>query len=200
MYSTQFIDQLPTFVAEPVCPICRQPIQRLREDPRGVEIPFCCGVYWIPRWKFLNGHLQFHLTYYAPILPGDGNIIHENEIPFETTAPESNDNSDDNSDDTSEQTALPPAARIEAFLIAVNTEHTARTAEIRHACELSASSFKWGMDQLFNEAKVEKIGHGIWRLMPSSSQNSEQNSAEASHTGMPKQVGQDVSDDFRDEE
>lgn len=174
MYNALFIERLQTFVVEPACPICRQPIQRLREDPRGVEIPHCCGVYWIPRWKFVNGHLQFHLTYYAPFLPGDGNIRHENEIPFENTAPEAIDNSDDNS----EQTALTPAARIEAFLIAVNAEHTARTAEIRHACDLSASSFKWGMDQLFSQAKVEKIGHGIWRFMPSSPQNSEENSEE----------------------
>ena len=169
MHSNSFVSRFQTFVAEPVCPMCRQPITRIREDPRGVEMPHCCGVYWIPQWKFLNGPLQFHLMYYAPSgLPGEGSIIHEREIQSELSTPESVENSVENSVEVSDpDTTLTAAARIEAYLIAVNDEQTARTAEIRKACDLSASSFKWGMDQLLSEAKVEKIGHGLWQLVAS---------------------------------
>ena len=70
-----------TFVAEVSCPKCQHPIMRIREDPRGVELPHCCDLYWVPKWKVVGGKLQFHLTYYRPEgMAHEKNLIHENEI------------------------------------------------------------------------------------------------------------------------
>lgn len=80
---TRRLSHLPTFVAELSCPMCQEPftMAKVHPDPRGVEMPYCCGVYWVPRWKFVNGHLQVHLTFYFPDgMPHESNIIHENEI------------------------------------------------------------------------------------------------------------------------
>ena len=70
-----------TFVADVSCPKCQHPITSVRADPRGVELPYCCHLYWVPRWKIVNGKLQFHLHYYQPEgMAYEKNIIHENEI------------------------------------------------------------------------------------------------------------------------
>lgn len=70
-----------TFVAEVSCPKCQHPLTSVRADPRGIDLPHCCGFYWVPRWKIVGGKLQFHLTYYRPEgMAYEKNIIHENEI------------------------------------------------------------------------------------------------------------------------
>ena len=81
MHSQTMLSHLNTFVADVSCPICHTPITRVRSDPRGVELPHCCGLYWIPKWKILGGKLQVHLTYYRPEgMANEKYIIHENEI------------------------------------------------------------------------------------------------------------------------
>lgn len=73
--------QFNTLVAEVSCPKCQHPIMTFYKDPRGVELPHCCDLYWVPRWKVVGGKLQFHLTYYRPEgMAYEKNITHENEI------------------------------------------------------------------------------------------------------------------------
>lgn len=50
------------------------------------------------------------------------------------------------------------------YLQQINAEHTAATGEIRSALGLAKSTFKWVVDQLIAEGKVEQIGYGLYRL------------------------------------
>lgn len=72
------------------CPECHKPMGELREDPRGIKLPYCCGVFWVPRWKLTNGQIHIHLMYYRPEgMAYEKGIIHENEIQEAVNPPES---------------------------------------------------------------------------------------------------------------
>ena len=62
---------------------------------------------------------------------------------------------------------LDAQARVCEYLQQVNGEHMASTGDIREALGLAKSTFKWVIDQLIAEGKVEKIGYGIYQLKSS---------------------------------
>ena len=45
---------MQTFQALMRCPDCQNHITQLREDPRGDEVPYCCGFFWRPKWSIEN--------------------------------------------------------------------------------------------------------------------------------------------------
>lgn len=55
-------------------------------------------------------------------------------------------------------------AQVCEYLREINGEHMASTGDIRDALGLAKSTFKWVMDQLIEEGKVEKIGYGRYQL------------------------------------
>ena len=167
---------MKTFVAKLLCPICQEPITTVREDERGVDLPYCCDLFWRPQWKKVNGQLRIDLNYYRPDDIPNPNMIHENEI-RESTATAATaataesaektplpQTSVDTSTAVSQKSQSTAAMKIKAYLIGVNAEQTAKTADIQEACQLAKSSFKFAMDQLIKEGEVEKVGHGLYRL------------------------------------
>ncbi|MXV82392.1 hypothetical protein F4Z98_03380 [Candidatus Poribacteria bacterium] len=59
---------------------------------------------------------------------------------------------------------LSASERLLEYLIQGNYEHTATTGDIRQACQLAKSTFKFVMDTLISDGKVEKIGYGLYQL------------------------------------
>lgn len=197
----------------------------VREDPRGVELPFQGGVFWIPVWHVEDGVLKIYLKPYQPDgMPGEATIVHENEIQEDQTTDTQNaahrenpvetaahpvqqsvnpvqssvnpvqssvnpvqssvaKNQHNRSPNTSGSRAPQPErptnqplylhpdldakAKVCEYLQDVNGEHTASTAEIRDALGLAKSTFKWVVDQLIEEGRVEKIGYGLWKRIRS---------------------------------
>ena len=81
-----------SYSVDVLCPKCRKPIKRLLQDPRGVQLPYCCNLYWIPRWK-LQGTiepktLQLHLCWFRPMAPSDKHLVFDNEVDFTQQTPE----------------------------------------------------------------------------------------------------------------
>lgn len=174
------------------CPRCGQPLSRVREDPRGVELPHCCHRFWVPQWKIVNLHLQIHLKWYRPEgFAYESTIVHENEIrEFGTPNPalnshdpvQSSDNPVQSSDEDQHTPStlqpeipnnqqpyshpdLDPKEQVCEYLQLVNDENTASTGEIRESLGLAKSTFKWVSDQLIDEGRIEKVGHGQYRLL-----------------------------------
>ena len=167
MLSQSELNHLNTFVAQLSCPICQEPLTTVREDERGVDLPYCCDLFWRPQWKKVNEQLRIDLNYYRPDDIPNPNSIYENEIRESTdptvTEPDSAEKTQ-RQPTSVEKTQQTAAMKIKAYLVAVNAEQTAKTADIQEACQLADSSFKYGMDTLKKKGEVEQVGHGLYRL------------------------------------
>lgn len=71
---------IDNLIAVPRCPICDAAITETRVDPRGVEVPYCCGFFLVPVWSCpVLSVLQIRFAIMTDEISPETNIV--NEIP-----------------------------------------------------------------------------------------------------------------------
>ena len=164
----------PCVIPELKCPRCQQPIRETRAVPSEppINLPFCCGVFWILTWGLPNradAAIEIHLNFYDPTLGpmplNMNNMILETSREFSQSSVGNLSAPEHRPVPAWDAEELTVKERILEFLTNINEDHAARTGEIREALTINKSTFKWASDELIAEGHIENFQYGWYRLL-----------------------------------